>query len=370
MTDLNKFLKELTSVSGLSGYEAPIRSLIVEAWRPLVDEIQVSRLGSLHAFKKGILSVQMAEPPSLLMAAHMDAIGLMVSGLAEGLLRITQIGGLDVRILPGQTIIVHGRHELPGVIVQPPDHLIPDSDPSKSVPLEYLLVDTGLTVEEVEKTVRPGDLISFAQPPLELSDDLLVGHSLDNRASVAALTHCLQELSDRNSAWNLCAVATVQEEETLGGALTSAYQIRPKLAVAIDVTFGASPGSPEHQTYPIGKGITLGWGPNIHPGLFKAFQTLADQLEIPTKLEPLPRHSGTDAFALQIAAEGVPTMLISIPLRYMHTPVEMVSMKDIRRAGRLLAEFATHLDEEFMDELSWHKLKGSNQHDPRQIHYI
>jgi endoglucanase len=353
MIELMKFLKELISVSGLSGYEAPVRSLIVESWRPFVDEVQVSRLGSLHALKKGGLSQQLPDPPSLLVAAHMDSIGLMVTGITKGFLRITQVGGLDARILPGQIVTVHGRRELPGVIVQPPGHLLPDSYASKPVPLEYLLVDTGLAAEEVEKSVRPGDLVSFAQAPIEFGEDILAGHSLDNRASVAALTHCLQELSGRKLSWDLWAVATAQEEETLGGALTSAYQIRPKLAVAIDVTFGSSPGSPEHKTYPIGEGITLGWGPNIHPGLHKSFQKLADQLEIPTRLEPLPRHSGTDAFALQIAAEGVPTMVISIPLRYMHTPVEMVSMKDIRRAGRLLAEFAAQLDDESLNEISW-----------------
>jgi putative aminopeptidase FrvX len=123
--------------------------------------------------------------------------------------------------------------------------------------------------------------------------------------------------------------------------------------VAIDVTFGSGPGSPGHKTFPLGMGVTLGWGPNIHPALFQAFKELAERLEIPYKMEAMPRHSGTDAYALQVAAEGLPTMVVSIPLRYMHTPVEMVSMKDIRRAGRLLAEFAAQLDDEFMNKLAW-----------------
>jgi endoglucanase len=198
-----------------------------------------------------------------------------------------------------------------------------------------------------------GDLVSFAQPPLELSEDYLAGHSLDNRASVAALTHCLRELQGRLLKWDFWAVATVQEEVTLGGALTSAYHIRPTLAVAIDVTFASSPGSPAHLSYPFGKGLTIGWGPTIHPALQKAFKELADRLEIPYKLEAMPRRSGTDADALQIAAEGIPTMVLGIPLRYMHTPVEMVAMKDIARTGRLIAEFAAALDEKFMDKLVW-----------------
>jgi endoglucanase len=283
----------------------------------------------------------------------MDALGLMVKGQVDGFLRVTEVGGLDVRVLPGQLVTVHGRKDLPGVIVQPPAHLLPPDIGRKATPLTYLLVDVGLEPRQVERQVRVGDLISFAQPPLEIGSNLLAGHSLDNRASVAALTACLTALQGRQLSWDLWAAATVQEEETLGGASSSAYQLRPDLAIAIDVTFAAGPGSPVHQTYPLGGGVTLGWGPNVHPGLYKAFVEVADKLEIPYKMEVMPRHSGTDAMALQTAAEGIPTMVIGIPLRYMHTPVEMVSMKDIQRAGRLMAEFAAQLDESFIDRLAW-----------------
>jgi endoglucanase len=283
----------------------------------------------------------------------MDAIGLMVTAVSGEFLRVTEIGGLDPRVLPGQLVTVHGREELPGVIVQPPAHLLPPDNQQGPVALLNLLVDTGLTAAELSKRVRVGDLISFAQAPIELQNEALAGHSLDNRASVAAVTNCLQELQSRKLAWDIWAVATTQEEETLGGALTSAYQLRPALAVAVDVTFASSPGSPSHKTYPMGKGPTIGWGPNVHPGVHRAFKALADRLEIPYKLELMPRHSGTDAYALQVVAEGIPSMVIGIPLRYMHTPVEMVAIKDIQRAGRLLAEFAASLDGEFMANLKW-----------------
>ena len=350
MTDLQPFLKTLISAPGLTGHEASIRKLIEAEWRPRSDQISVSRLGSLQALKRGTGT----EPrQSLLLAAHMDAIGLMVTGITDGFLRLTQIGGIDSRVLPGQLVTVHGRQDLPGIIVQPPAHQLPSEYASSPVPLKHLLIDLGLNPRQVARLVRVGDLVSFAQPPIELSDDTLAGHSLDNRASVAAVTHCLEILQKRTLDWDVWAVATAQEEESLGGAATSAFGLRPTLAVAIDVTFGASPGSPGHKTFPISKGLTLGWGPNIHPALYKSFKELADRLEIPYKMEVMPRNSGTDAIALQVAAEGVPTMVVSIPLRYMHTPVEMVSVKDIQRAGRLLAEFATGLDAQSMDRLRW-----------------
>lgn len=349
MDDLQTFLKSLISAPGLSGYEEPVRNLIENSWRPLSDELHISRLGSLHALRRGV-----AEPrQSLLVAAHMDAIGLMVTGIVDGFLSVTMVGGVDARVLPGQLVTVHGRQDLPGVVVQPPEHLLPPGFENKPVPLNYLLVDLGLSLRQVERRVRLGDMVSFAQAPLEMGEALLAGHSLDNRASVAALTHCLQVLKDHQLQWDVWATATAQEEETLGGAATSAFHLRPTLAVAVDVTFASSPGSPAHMTYPMGKGVTLGWGPNIHPGLYKAFADVADRLEIPYKMEPLPRHSGTDAMALQVTAEGIPTMVIGIPIRYMHTPVEMVSMKDITRVGRLVAEFAAQLDDKFMDRLSW-----------------
>jgi putative aminopeptidase FrvX len=354
MTELLPFLKTLISAPGLSGYETPIRGQIEEAWRPLTDEIHVSRLGSLHALRRGSLP----EPrPSLLLAAHMDAIGLMVTGVVEGFLRVTEVGGLDPRVLPGQLVTVHGREELPGLVVQPAPHLLPSRFKEKPVPLEYLLVDVSLLPGEVERLVRIGDLVSFAQPPIEFGGEYLAGHTLDNRASVAALTQSLQELQGRQTAWDIWAVATTQEEETLGGASTSAFHLRPTLAVAIDVTHASGPGSPAHRTFPMGKGPTLGWGANIHPALHTAFKELAEKLEIPWALEAIPRHSGTDAWAMQVVAEGIPSMVIGIPLRYMHTPVEMVALKDLLRTGRLLAEFAAQLDENFMDKLAWKELQ-------------
>ncbi len=334
---------------GLSGFETPVHNLIAQTWSPLVDELHTSHLGSLHALRRGNLP----EPrPSLLLAAHMDAIGLMVSGVVDGFLRMAPIGGLDPRVLPGQPVIVHGRADLPGVIIQPPAHLLPADNREKTVPLDYLWIDTGLLPAQVQRQVRVGDLISFAQPPFEMSKDLLAGHSADNRASVAAVTVCLEILKGRQLNWDLWAVATAQEEETLGGAKTSAFQLRPSLAIAVDVTFGASPGSPSHSTYPVGKCITLGWGPNIHPKLFSVVKDLAEHLEISTRMEVMPTDSGTDAMALHVAAEGMPTMVVSIPIKYMHTPVEITSLKDIQRAGRLLAEFVATLDEKFMEQLS------------------
>jgi putative aminopeptidase FrvX len=348
------FLKQLLAAPGISGYEAPVRSLIEEAWKPLTDSLKTSRLGSLYGLKKSTSSPRPEVCPSILLAAHMDAVGLMVSSLAGEYLRVTQIGGLDWRVLPGQTVIIHGGEDIPGIIVAPPDHLLPDALQGKAPALEHLLVETGLLARRVSRLVKPGDLISFAQQPIEMGEDYLVGHSLDDRASVAALTYCLDLLQSRIHAWDVWAVATVQEEVTQAGAITSAFEMNPDIAIAIDVTFakGANDGN-NIRTYPLGEGIAIGWGPNIHPAVFKMLKDLSEKYEIPHDMEPLPNSSGTDAIGLQIARAGIPTAVISIPLRYMHTVVEMVSLKDILRAGRLMTELVTALTPATIQEMVW-----------------
>jgi tetrahedral aminopeptidase len=350
MTDLLALLKKMLSASGLSGFEDPIREIIHEAWAPLTDELSVSKIGSLHGLKKG-----RGETPRrrVLISAHMDAIGMMVTDIQHGLMRVTEIGGLDHRILPGQLVTVHGREALPGVVVQPPAHLLPESAGEGPVKMEYLFVDVGLRPDAVAEKFRIGDTVSYAQEPLELTGDALAGHTLDNRVSVAATTLCLQELQTRMHAWDVWAVASAQEEETLGGALTSPFAIRPDIAIVIDVCFAKSTGSSDWRSLPLGEGVGLGYGPNIHPALYAAFEEKAKALEIPYHRDLMPKMSGTDAMAIQVVAEGIPCMVLGIPLRYMHTPVETVSLKDIRRAGRLMAAFIADLTPDALDKIQW-----------------
>ncbi len=347
---LRQRLQTLLTVPGPSGYETAIADHLARLWAPWADEVYRSPLGSVHALKRG---QGPAPRPKVLFAAHMDTIGLMVAQIEGEFLRVQPIGGLDPRVLPGQPVVVQGREPVPGLLVALPDHLLPPEQRKRPVPVEYLLVDTGLPPRRLRRLVQVGDPITFGEAPTPLEGDLLRGPGLDNRASVAALTQALEALQGRAHRWDAVFVATVQEEETLGGAATSAFAERPRLAVAVDVTFATGPGVGEEKGVPLGEGITLGWGPNIHPALHQRFKDLAAALEIPHRVEYLPTHSGTDAMALQVAAEGIPSMVVSLPLRYMHTPVEMVSLKDVHRVARLLAEFVVSLTTDETPWLTW-----------------
>ena len=353
--ELLPFLKSMLSVAGLSGYETPIRAVITPVWQELSDRTWVSSHGSLHAVRYG----DGAEPrPKVMIAAHMDAIGLMVTGIEDGFLRITQVGGVDPRILPGQMVLVHGSNsgeiiELPAMVVMPPAHLLPKDGKGGTLPQKYLLVDTGLRAGEVDALIRVGDVISFATEPRELSGDTISGHTLDNRASVAATTVALDLLSRRKHLWDVIAVATAQEEVGGIGAMGSSFDIMPDFAIVIDVTFATGPGGGGVGVFDMGKTVPLTWGSCDHPALYNAMKATADEYEISVTRDFAPSGSGTDAYDVQVAQAGIPVVELGIPLRYMHTPVEVVSIKDIKRAGRLMAEFICDLPLDFMNSVRW-----------------
>ena len=349
--DTIPLLRRLTQAAGISGFEQAIRDEVTALWSPLVDEIRSDTLGNVIAIRRGTGP----EPRrSLMLAGHMDEIGLMVTRIRDGFLSITAVGGVDRRLVLGQPVRVHGRRELPGVIGSRPPHLLGAAERDKLVSWDDLVVDVGLPAEEVAELVRVGDLISFHQPLRELADGRVATKALDNRASLAAIAICLDLLQSRTHAWDLVAVATVQEEETFAGAITGTYRLQPDVGIAIDVTFAEGPGVSAPDAFPLDKGPAIGYGPNNHPGVHQALVDAARAIELPYQIEPMPRSSGTDAWAMQVVRAGVPTGVVSIPVRNMHMPVELVAVKDIERTGRLLAEFATRLDEDFVSQkLAW-----------------
>lgn len=351
--NIKELLSSLCSLSGISGHEMPVASAVSETWRKLTDEVSISPIGNVYAVKKA------SEPVSennrkILFAVHMDAVGMIVTDICGEFIRFEQVGGLDPRVLPGQFVRIHGKNgDVPGLIVMPGRNLTKEDYGSDPLPLPELLIDTGRTAEELKKLVRNGDAISFANEPACMQGDTFSGHTLDNRASVAALTCALDELQTIRHKWDVYAVGTVQEEETMAGAMTAAYEIRPDIAVAVDVTFAKGPGSKGWNTQELGSGPSLGFGMNIHPALYEICKEICENNNIPYTFEPSARMSGTDAMGLQTAAAGFPCMVISIPLRYMHTPNEVISVKDIKNVGRLIAELVRSLDESTMDRLKW-----------------
>lgn len=355
-----EFLKKISEANGVSGAEAEVAGIVSEAFAELADEVRSDALGNVIALKRGE-GLETGEHPRIMLAGHMDEIGLMVTKVDRGFLRVTTVGGFDARTLLGQEVTVHGRRALDGVIGSRPPHVLSASERERVVPVDSLFVDVGMEEAALAELVEVGDIVTIRRQPIDLARNCLAGKGFDDRASVAAIYGCLQALGWRRHRWDVYAVATTQEEVGLRGATTSAYGVAPQLAIALDVTFGIQPGVSESQASRLGDGPAIGLGANFHPKVHERLVETAKAHEIPCVIEPEPGRSGTDAWAIQVSREGIPTALISIPVRSMHTPVETLDTRDVERAARLLAEFIAELDGAFAQALAVQVTKLNGQ---------
>ncbi len=343
MIELKEVLRVLSETDGVSSCEKNPKEIVKKELKKLNVKFSEDVVGNLVAVKKGRLGTG-----KFMIASHIDEIGLIVTAFDENVLKFTTVGGFDKRILLGQEVVVHGKKELIGVIGSIPPHFFPKGTSKKVLLTEDLFIDVGLDEREIKRNVEIGSLVSLKKDFVELYSERYSGKSLDNRASVAALLCIFDELTRIKHDWDVYGVFTVQEEITGLGAVSSSYNVFPDAAVAIDVGFGKQVDFSPNFTTEIEKGPIIATGPNIHTGLKNAMIKIAEDYEVPYQVEAEPGTTGTDAEAIQISREGIPTTLVSIPILYMHTPVEVVSMKDIRRTGRLISLFVSFLNSEML----------------------
>jgi endoglucanase len=345
---LDKHLIELSGTAGVSGYEHDVRDLVARTWKPLADDLHVDALGNVIATVHG----KGKEPrPRILVTAHMDEIGLMVTKIEDRFLRVISVGGIDMRTLPGQPVIVHGTKPLPGVIGTRPPHVLSAADRKKYPDYDSLVVDVGLPARQVERSVQVGDIVTFGVEAMPLSKGLVTGKAMDNRASVACMTRLLELLKHRMQQWDVLVAATVQEEVGLKGGYTAAWHTEPDLAIVVDTSWAIGVGVGDDKGFKLGDGPTLIIGPDTHPTLFRMVRKVARDQEIKLTPELAPVSSGTEGAAVYISRDGVPTAIIGLPIRNMHTPVEIASVKDIERAARIIAAFIETLDDSTLDQV-------------------
>ena len=323
------------ATDGGSGLEAPVAGTLRGVWAGVADEVGGDGIGNLWAVRRG------GGGPPVLLAAHLDVISLIVTRrLPGGFLRCAPLGGVDPRTLPGREVVVHGRQSLRAIVATVPPHLTRSASRSRLPAADAVTLDTGFRDEALEGLVRPGDRAHFATEPAELLGGRWTAAGLDNRAGVAALTQALAALSGVTLDGDLVVAANVQEEVGLRGIAPLGERLRPAAAVVVDVGFAQQPGVEEYQGAACGGGPVLALGPSLHPEVHRLLAAEAQRLDIPLQREVLAGPSGTDAWALQVAAGDVPTGLLSIPLRSMHSPSEVVDLADVRRTGLLLAAWA------------------------------
>ena len=283
---------------------------------------------------------------AILLDAHLDEIGLIVSGIEKGFLRVRAVGGVDPRILPNQRVTVWGRAALPGLICTLPPHIQTPADQEKSTPIADLWIDVGLNQATAEAETPVGSPVTFDSQYTLLQGGCAAGKSLDDRAGFAALLYAADLLKNEDLDADLYILGSTREEFSLAGAKVAAYALAPDCCVAVDVTHGRTPDGPKDETFPLGGGPVIGIGPNMTGWVTKRLTEKAGELGLAHQSEVMSGHSGTNAWQMQVSREGVPTGVLSIPLRYMHTPYEVVKLSDIEEVGALLAAFVKNLGAE------------------------
>lgn len=340
--DIREVLNRLCSVGAPSGFERPAAEVAAELLRPLMDEVSIDRLGNVIGVKR----CGKENAKRLLLDAHLDEIGLLVTGIEDGFLRFRSIGGVDPRMLPNRELTILTDPPLYGVVACLPPHVQSADEKDKSTPITDLLIDVGMTQEQAEAAIPIGTPIVYRESSFGLGESQVCGKSMDDRACFTCLLRAAELLQNEELDVDLYIMGSTCEEVGGSGAKVGTFGIAPDWCVAVDVTHGKTPDSSKEQTSELGGGPAIGVGPNMTRWMTERMKQKAKENDIAYQLEVMAGHTGTNGWHMQIIREGVATSVISLPLKYMHTPIEVLELSDIDQVGKLLASFAIGLGKE------------------------
>lgn len=330
-------LEKLCEIDAIAGFEASASDEIKKYFEQYCDKVWVDTFYNVIAYKKG----SSKNGKKIMITAHYDQIGMIVSGYEKnGFLRVSNLGGIDMKALLAREVTVRGKKDIFGVIGAKPPHLFSSDEMKKNVKLTDLFIDTGLPDEELKETVVVGDPVSINSPFVRMINGCVAGRNLDNRCGVAACVLALEKLKNSEHENDVYVIATVQEEAGLIGAISSSHNIEPDIAVVIDVCHGDMPDADKASTFALGKGVPVGVGPALNRKFTEQLLEIADREGIPTQLCVEAGNPGTEAWAIQVSGMGIAVVEVCIPLRYMHTGAELVNLGDVDIASALVAKFA------------------------------
>lgn len=329
--DTVSVLKTLTAAAGVSGDEQEIADTAAELLRPF-GEVSRDKIGNV------ICRVNGGGSRRVLLDSHIDQIGLVVLEITpEGFLRCAPCGGADKRVLAGAEVTVCGKEKLFGVVTSTPPHLQKDGE-AAALP-ETILVDIGFSAEQAETHVAPGDRVLLRPQFRILQNNCVSAPALDDRAGLCVLLKALEILQANGCSDDITVVFSTREETTEGGAKSAAYNANADLAVAVDVSFALTPDAKPQDCGVLGKGVMIGYAPSLSHAVSKGFTAVAKTKNIPYQTEVMGGRSGTNADVISAEAGGCQMGLLSIPLRYMHTGIEVVSIEDVENTAKLLAAY-------------------------------
>lgn len=337
------FLKKLLATPSPSGFESEIQKVCKSYVKPFVDKVYKDVHGNQYAVKNPGAKMR------VMLAGHVDEIALMINHIDnEGFLGFLPIGGVDASILDGQRVQIHtAKGDVTGVIGRRAIHLTDVADRGKPLQMHQLWIDIGAkNAKDAERSVAIGDPATIDVGFVELKNGRVVARAMDDRIGAFVVLEAMRLIAKRNVQCAVYCVTTVQEEIGLRGATTSAYECDPHVGVAVDVSHATDHpdcDSKRFGQFYLDAGPILHRGPNMNPVVAKQLVDIARRKKIPYQMEAAPRGTGTDANAMQLSRGGVATALIGVPNRYMHSPVEMVSLKDAENCARLLADWICSL---------------------------
>lgn len=338
MLDYIKTLRDLCGIMTVSGCEKNALSYIREAFGGIFDEIRCDASGNVILLKKSTVD----GAPKIMLDAHLDEIGMMVSGITEaGLLRVVPIGGLDRNILPAAEVTVYGKKELFGVITPTPAHLI-DPKEKKTPEWSELLVDIGYPKEEAEALAPIGTLIKYRYEGDELLNSRFTGRGLDDKACAAALICAVEKVPREELSYDVYVTLSAGEETGRGGAACAAYSIRPDYAIVTDVNFALTPGVKPEEGGRLGAGPMISLSGVTDRGLTKKIIGIAREAEISVTTVVEATSTGTNASCVYFACEGIPTAVVSLPLAGMHSYNELLQLDDAKAFSDLIARVISH----------------------------
>lgn len=337
MEDIKKLLKTLCKEAGVTGSENNASKTAKKLVEKYLDEVSIDDFGNVL----GVLKSKKSNAKTLLLDAHIDEIGLIVTAIeSKGFLKVDRCGGMDRRILSAQPMIVHGKKDIKGVVGSKPPHLENKEDAKKVPEFKDMYVDIGMTKEEAEKYVSLGDRITMIGEFKEMLNNRITVKALDDRSGIAAIIYALSKLDREKIQYNIQILFSVQEEIGGNGAVIGAYKLKPDMAIAVDVTTAYTPDANKYECVEMSKGTAIGYSAILNKNMSDKLVSLAKKSEIPFQYESMGgRGTGTNADEFIISRGGVASGLLSIPLRYMHTPVEMLDIDDVKATGDLLVAF-------------------------------
>ncbi len=331
--DIRSTVVSLSEISGTSGSESKAAQLALGMLReycPDAEIINGNVTGKFGTHREGL--------PSLLLDAHIDQIGFAVTYITDdGFIKVGNIGGIDRRLLPAQPVVVHGSRNIKGVICSVPPHLT--SGGSEVLEMDDVAIDTGLTKEELEKLVSLGDSITFDVTCRDLIGSRITGGALDDRCGVASILYALELLKGSDLAYNVTVLFSTQEEVGERGAKIGVFEINPDIALAVDVSFAYAIGEEESKCGYLGKGPMIGISPSLSREISDELINTAKSADIPYQIEVMSGLTGTNADRFSVNRCGAKACTVSIPLRNMHTPVEVIDITDAEQTAKLLAAY-------------------------------